>query len=215
VPGCLTCALTLVRGGRDAWSDWRGGTQSKLWARRAWPVWSSGPSTSPLAAMRKVSAIAIAIGSLIVGSFVGYIVSHRIFQASLSAYQWTSIDTMSRYVMAERFKGTPAAYEAALHEFLQSLDAWERKGADSGVTSPRALAVDRALTYARLALLAAKRNDSGAAAKYWSQALAMCPQIGWTSSCSVEAFTDAVHGLDESSLWNPKRRAVSVPEHGS
>lgn len=165
--------------------------------------------------MRKVVAIATAIGAFIVGGLVGYIVAHRFFQARLTAYQWTSIDTMSRYIMAERFRGTTAAYEAALREFLQSLDAWERKGADDGVISPRALAVDRALTYARLALLAAERNDSGAASKYWSQALAMCPQIGWTSSCSVEAFSDAVHRLDEGSIWNPKRRPVSVPEHGS
>ena len=165
--------------------------------------------------MRKVTAIAIAIGSFIVGGFVGYIASHRFFQARLTAYQWTSINTMSQYIMAERFRGTPAAYEAALHEFLQSLDAWERKGADDGVTSPRALAVDRALTYARLALVAAERNDAAAASKYWSQALAMCPQIGWTSSCSVEAFSDAVHGLDEGSIWNPKRRSVSAAQHGS
>ena len=183
--------------------------------RRQWLGLLCGPSTSPLAAMRKVSAIAVAIASLVLGGFVGYIVSHRFFQASLTASQWASIDTMSRYVMAQRFMGTPAAYEAALHEFLQSLDAWERKGTDSGITSPRALAVDKALTYARLALLAAERNDSGAATKYWSQALAMCPQIGWTSSCSVEAFSDAVHRLDEGSIWNPKRKPISVPEHGS
>jgi len=40
--------LTIVGGGRDAWAHWRGGTQSKLRARRACDTWSAGPSTSPL-----------------------------------------------------------------------------------------------------------------------------------------------------------------------
>jgi hypothetical protein len=165
--------------------------------------------------MGKVTAIAIAVGALILGGFVGYSVSHRFFLVQLTAYQWAGIETMSNYVMIERFKGTPAAYETALHEFLQSLDAWEHERTVTDVISPRALSVDKALTYARLALSATARNDPGAAAKYWSQALAMCPQIGWTSSCSVDGFTDAVRGLDEGSVWNPKPRVGSVPEHGS
>jgi len=42
--------VTIVGGGRDAWSDWRRGSREKLWARGAYPAWSSGPSTSPLGA---------------------------------------------------------------------------------------------------------------------------------------------------------------------
>jgi hypothetical protein len=40
--------LTIVGGGRDAWVVRRGGTQSKLQARRACDTWSAGASTSPL-----------------------------------------------------------------------------------------------------------------------------------------------------------------------
>ena len=40
--------LTIVGGGRDAWSVWRRGSRERLWARGACPAWSCGPSTSPL-----------------------------------------------------------------------------------------------------------------------------------------------------------------------
>src|ERR1700730_11053239 len=42
------CALTIVGGGREAWSVWRRGSREKLCARGACPAWSCGPSTSPL-----------------------------------------------------------------------------------------------------------------------------------------------------------------------
>src|SRR5262249_41037464 len=43
--------LTIVGGVREAWVVWARGTQSTLRARGPWLAWSSGPSTSPLAAM--------------------------------------------------------------------------------------------------------------------------------------------------------------------
>jgi len=42
------CALTIVGGGREAWSVWGRGTREKVWARGALDTWSRGPSTSPL-----------------------------------------------------------------------------------------------------------------------------------------------------------------------
>jgi tetratricopeptide (TPR) repeat protein len=161
--------------------------------------------------MGKLTASAIALGTFVVGALAGYGVSEKFFRARLHAYQWTSVATMSNYVMAERFRGTPEAYEAALHEYLSALDTWKR--ADEGFTSPRALSVDKAMTYARLALLAADRNDASTAAKYWSQALALCPQIGWTTSCSADSFSELIHAVDDNSFMNPKR--LSRPDHGS
>jgi hypothetical protein len=46
--GWVRCALTIVGGGRDALAVRRGGTQSKLRARRPCDTWSSGASISPL-----------------------------------------------------------------------------------------------------------------------------------------------------------------------
>jgi hypothetical protein len=45
------CPLTIVGGGREAWSVWRRGSREKVWARGACPTWVPGPSTSPLDAM--------------------------------------------------------------------------------------------------------------------------------------------------------------------
>ncbi len=47
---CISCRLTIVGGGREAWSAWRRGRLGKVCARGACPTWSSGPSTSPLEA---------------------------------------------------------------------------------------------------------------------------------------------------------------------
>ncbi|MBS0365926.1 MAG: hypothetical protein JSR67_08910 [Proteobacteria bacterium] len=165
--------------------------------------------------MGKGTAIAISLGAFILGGLVGFGVSHRHFSAKLTAYQWTSIETMSDYVMLQRVYSTPAAYESALLEFLQSLDAWDRQHAAGDLITQRALAVDRALTYARLALSASETNRAAVATKYWSQALALCPQIGWTTSCSVDGFTKAVHGLDEASVWRASPKVTSAPRHDS
>src|SRR6267154_1733093 len=43
-----TGRLTIVGGGREAWSVWRRGRLGTVCARGACPTWSSGPSTSPL-----------------------------------------------------------------------------------------------------------------------------------------------------------------------
>ena len=161
--------------------------------------------------MGKLSATAIALGTFVGGALAGYGVSEKFFRARLHAYQWTSVASMSEYVLAERFRGNPEAYEAALHEYLSAIDTW--KLTDEGFISPRALSVDRAMTYARLALLSTEQKDPAAAAKYWSQALSLCPQIGWTTSCSVESFSELIRAVDDNSFMNPKR--LSRPDHGS
>src|SRR5712671_2755306 len=45
---CQAWLLTIVGGGREAWSVWRLGRLGTVCARGAHPAWSSGPSTSPL-----------------------------------------------------------------------------------------------------------------------------------------------------------------------
>ena len=68
-----------------------------------------GPSTAPLAAMRKVTAIALAIGALIVGGLMGFVVSREFFRAKLTAYEMANIDHLSTYVMIQRFQGNRPA----------------------------------------------------------------------------------------------------------
>jgi hypothetical protein len=159
----------------------------------------------------KVSAIAIAVGAVIAGGLLGFGVSEQLLRNRLGAYEMANIDHLSTYVMIQRFQGTPEAYEAALRNFLAALDERERAGAGP-FSSVQILAVDRALTYVRLALLAAERSDLNAAARYRSEAEALCPQMGW-KSCSAEEMTEAVRRLDERSMWNPN--AAPLAGHGS
>jgi hypothetical protein len=168
-----------------------------------------GPSTSPLAAMRKVTATALAIGAFIAGGLLGYVFSRQLFRISLAPYQMANIDHMATYVMIQRFQGTPQAYETALRDFLVALDAQDRAG--PGLFSQNLTVVDRAMTYARLALIAAERNDPSSAAKYRSQAEALCPQIGW-KSCSADEITRVVRLVDDRSMWKAPQ---PTSDHGS
>jgi len=158
--------------------------------------------------MRTVTALGIAAGTLIAGGMLGFGVSHTLCDAKLTSYELASIDNMSTYLMIQRFKGTPQAYEAALRAYLLALDARERAG--PGLFS-QYIDADRAMTYARLAILAADRNDLSADARYRSQAEALCPRIGW-KVCSAEEIVRMVRRLDEHSMWNPSR---APPDHGS
>jgi hypothetical protein len=159
--------------------------------------------------MRTITATTIAIGAFIAGGLLGYVVSRGIFRMALLPVQMANVDHMATYLMIQRFQGTPQSYETALRDFLVALDAQARAG--SGIFSPNIIAVDRAMTYARLGLVAAERNDPSAAAKYRSQAEALCPQIGW-KSCSADEITRMVRLVDEHSMWNPSR---PTPDHGS
>jgi hypothetical protein len=159
--------------------------------------------------MGKLTATAIAVGTFIAGGALGFGVSHELYHDKLIAYELANIDHMSTYVMIQRFQGTRQAYETSLRDLLVALDEQERAG--PGLFSGRAVPVDRALTFIRLALLASDRNDLDAAAKYRAEAEALCPRLGW-KSCSADEMTRIVQRLDEHSMWNPSR---SVADHGS
>ena len=159
--------------------------------------------------MGKVTATAIALGTFLAGVLLGYGVSREFYRWKLTAYEMANIDHMSTYVMIQRSQGTPKTYEAALRDFLSALDEQERAG--PGLFA-RAIPVDRVMTYIRLAMLAAEQNDLEAAAKYRSQAEALCPQLGW-KSCSADEMTAVVRRLDEHSIW--KSTQNSATGHGS
>lgn len=110
--------------------------------------------------MLKITAIAL--GAFIAGALLGYVTSRHLFRISLAPYQMANIDHMATYVMIQRFEGTPQTYETALRDFLVALDAQDRAG--PGLFSRNITVVDRAMTYARLGLVAAERNDLGSAA---------------------------------------------------
>ena len=150
--------------------------------------------------MSKVATIVIAVVAFIAGSMLGFSVSRELAQAKLTAYEMANVDHFSTYVMIQRFEGTPEAYEAALKDLLSALDQREHSG--SPFLPPRIIFLDRALTYARLALLATARGDVETPARYRSQAEALCPKVEW-KTCSADEFTRLVQRLDTRSMWNP------------
>ncbi len=157
--------------------------------------------------MRKLTASAIALGAFLVGILLGFGGSHWIYKAKLMAYEMIDTEYMATYLEIQRYQGTPQAYERALSDYLEALDRREHAG--QGFLS-QTIPLEKAMTYARLALVAADRNDPTAAAKYRSQAEALCPRIGW-KVCSADQITKLVQRLDEHSVWNPQ----SHSDHGS
>jgi hypothetical protein len=153
---------------------------------------------------KATSVAAILVGTLVVGSLLGFGVSHMLCRDKLMAYGMANIDHISTYVAIQRFKGTAQTYESSLNDFLVALDEQERAG--PGLFSGQAVPVDRALTYIRLSLLALQKNDLDAAAKYRAQAETLCPRLGW-KSCSADEMTQVVKRLDAHSMWNPSRAA--------
>ena len=150
----------------------------------------------------------IALGTFIAGVLLGFGGSHMIYKAKLMAYEMIDTEYMATYVEIQHYQGTPQTYESALRDYLEALERRERAG--RGFLS-QAIPVSKAMTYARLALLAAERNDLSAASKYRSQAEALCPEIGW-KSCSADVITRLVQRVDEHSIWKPSQPSSS---HGS
>jgi hypothetical protein len=166
-----------------------------------------------LAAVKIVTVIAIALGLFFAGYWIGAGVSQKVSEARLSILNSSNADEMLRYAAVTHALGTSQAYEEALHELLRAIEAREKLDEPGGLAaSPLALSMDKVLTYARLALLATERNDPVSAARYWSNAQALCPALQWTS-CTPDRLTGVLRQLDEHSVWNlePPRPA----DHGS
>ena len=161
--------------------------------------------------MHKLRSVAIAIVTFAAGGLLGFVVSREAYQASLATYEMADIDHMSTYVNIQRFKGTREAYERSLHDLLLALDARERAG--SGLYSGHITAVDKALTYTRLSLLAKVHGDLDEAADYRAKAEALCPQTGW-ESCSAHQLTEVVERIDKNSIWKPIPLKI-LPSDGS
>jgi hypothetical protein len=104
---------------------------------------------------------------------------------------------LSAYLSAQRSEGTDAAYEEALKAFLLVLD--KRQGNWSPTRPDSVYAVDRALTYARLAMLARRRGAEKEASEYTDQSAVLCRRLG-SQTCSGEQIAAAAARLDKTAL---------------
>jgi len=124
------------------------------------------------------------------GAYFGF----RLTEIKAQASEMAQIAHYSVYLDAQRTQGSDAAYEEALRGFLDLLDTHSQ--GSSPLFSEKVYAVDSALTYARLSVLASKRGASDEAATYIGEALALCPELGW-QDCSAKTLTEAVLRLDK------------------
>ena len=148
-----------------------------------------------------VLRVLLAAGCFGAGVLCGFYVSSRGGSAVHQAYQAADLELLRTYVVTQTVKGTAAAHEAALLDFLATLKRMESH--PSTLFPARIVAVDEALTYARLADLAKQRSDATAAAGYLSSAAALCPSLTW-EHCSAADIADFAARLD-------KQRAPWLP----
>jgi hypothetical protein len=161
--------------------------------------------------MGKRTIVAIAVGSLLTGAVLGVVVVRYGLnditmrdrcRMALTAYEMADVDHMYSYVMVQRTLGTPEAYATALKDMLTALDqrdrAWKLASLQGGsfVLSENITRADRALTYARLSLLASQQSHMEEATMYQSKAVAACAGSMW-KTCSWEGLAMMVKRLDE------------------
>jgi hypothetical protein len=125
-----------------------------------------------------------------VGTYVGY----RVAEAKNFAHEMTEVSRLSADLEAQRTKGSDVAYEDALKGFLASLEMRSRGPAP--VFPDKVYAMDSALAYVRLSMLASKRGARDEAARYLNKAADLCPRIG-SQECSAATLTEMVVRLDK------------------
>ena len=111
--------------------------------------------------MRIVLQVVLAVACFGAGALLGFYVSGRGASYAHEAYQAADLQLLSKYLLAQSLNGTPVAHEAALLDFLAALKRMEAH--PSAIIPDRIVAVDKALTSARLAELAkaAVRRSGG------------------------------------------------------
>jgi hypothetical protein len=151
--------------------------------------------------MRIVLRVLLAAACFAAGALCGFYLSWRGASYTHEAYQAADLGLLSSYLLTQSIKGTPAAHEAALLDYLALLKRMESH--QSAIFTARIVAVDEALTYARLADLARQRSDTAAAAGYLASAAALCPELTW-EHCSTADIADFAARLDkQKGSWVP------------
>jgi hypothetical protein len=144
--------------------------------------------------MQAAARIGIYVLVFAAGAGVGAYVSFRMAEAKAFAHEMVEVSHYSAYLQAQRTQGSDAAYEAALKSYLASLDV--RSKGPSPIFPDSVYAVDSALTYARLSILASKRGAKDESANYLKKASDLCPRLGW-KDCSAVTITEMALRLDK------------------
>jgi len=151
--------------------------------------------------MRARYVVLIGVGSLCVGAVFGNLLVRKDLQSNAIISDLARVAMLASYVEAQRYDGTPAAYEAVLNDYLRELNA--RATQSSDLVPARFIAVDRALTYARLSELQSQRGAAQESTRSLESVAAFCPQIQW-KSCSGAEILAIKKRLDAHSVFGPK-----------
>ena len=143
-----------------------------------------------LAVVLTISHVGILILGIALGSVVAVYVVNR---ANAPIEEMGAIHRMSAYLYSQRELGSPAAYEAALNDYLSALE--RRRASGTSFSDMRVISSDIVLAHARLALLFEKQGDMNASQRQMQTALSQCP-AAYLKPCSADALREMVLRLD-------------------
>ena len=149
--------------------------------------------TRTLGHMTNAARIGTYLVVFVVGCAVGGYVAFRVTESKAVANEMAQLAHYAAYLEAQRTSANDAAYEEALRGFLTLLDTSSRGPAP--LFSDQVYAVDSALTYARLSVLASKRGAHAEARQYLVKASSLCPRLGW-KECSTDEIVATARRLD-------------------
>ena len=143
---------------------------------------------------RTIVLLASHFGTLILGAAIGIGLAEYVMKrANAPIEEIGAIHRMSAYVYSQRELGDPAAYEAALNDYLSALE--RRRISGTRLSDERVIATDIVLTHTRLALLFDKQGNIDASKRHLETALSACPSA-YLKPCSADALREVVSRLD-------------------
>ncbi len=144
--------------------------------------------------MRTRYVLLLSGGTLCAGVALGALLARHALKAYLMMAHLAYGAGFSAYIDVQHFKGTPAAYEAALTDHLHELDTSAQWPTDA--YPKNLIAFDRVITYARMSDSQARRGANQESARSLETAAAICQQLNW-KSCSGPEILALVKRFDE------------------
>ena len=131
-------------------------------------------STQTLGLMKNAQWFALAAGCLVVGLVGGGFLGVRFAQSLAAAEQTLALGQAVQGLEAARTSGNDAAYEEAMRQHIAFLQLNERSA--QPLLGEKAFALDLALAYARLSILAGKRGADVESSRLLQKASPSAPQ---------------------------------------
>ena len=144
--------------------------------------------------MKTITRVGTYVLAFAAGGSIGAYVGFHAAEAKAFAHEMAEVSHYAAYLDAQRAQGNDAAYEEALKGFLAVLET--RSKGPSPIFPDRVYAVDSALTYARLSILASKRGAKEEATALLVKASDLCPRLAW-KECSAATITEMAVRLDK------------------